>query len=190
MIPFDLLAQQCAPMVAPRTMAAIVRVESGGDPLALYDNNTRRRYLPADLPQAQFILSTLMREGHRVDVGIGQVDTENFAAVGLNIDNVFNACTNLHAAGQILQAAYRQSESAYGPGQVALFHAFEAYNSGSLRGDGAYANKILWAAGLPVQVTGGGLRYVERKQPVNPFPMLGWAGVKVASWGLADGNGE
>ncbi len=182
MIPFTVLAQQCAPTVAPRTLAAIVKVESGGDPLAMWDNTTGKRYLPATVPQAQSILSALMAEGHQVDVGIGQVDTENFARYGLNTRNVFNACTNLHVAGEILQSAYRQSESTYGPGQVALFHAFEAYNSGSLRGDRLYANKILWAAGLPVQVGSNGLHYVYRKHPVNPFPALTWSGVKLTSW--------
>ncbi len=183
MIPFPVLAKQCAPMVATQTMAAIVKVESGGDPLAMWDNTAKREYRPATVTQAQKILSALMAAGHKVDVGIGQVDTENFAAYGLNLSNVFNACTNLHVAGEILQTNYLGAEMTYGPGQVALYHAFEGYNSGKLVGDSVYANKVLHAAGLPVQVgSDGGLRYAVRQHPVNPFPMLGWPGIKTVSW--------
>jgi len=183
MIPFNLLAQQCAPMVSPQTMAAIVKVESGGDPLAMWDNTARRQYRPATVAQAQQILAALMAAGHKVDVGIGQVDTENFAAYGLNLSNVFNACTNLHAAGEILQSNYQKAALVYGPGQLALYHAFEGYNSGRLIGDSSYANKVLYAAGLPVVIgPDGGLHYAVRKHPVNPFPMLGWPGINTVSW--------
>ena len=42
------LMAHCAPTVAPSTMTAIVQVESGGDPLAIGDNTTRRSYYPRD----------------------------------------------------------------------------------------------------------------------------------------------
>lgn len=37
------LIHRCAPDVRPSTMAAIVRVESGGNPFAIDDNTVNRR---------------------------------------------------------------------------------------------------------------------------------------------------
>ena len=177
MIPLSVLSAQCAPEVAPKTMVAIVRVESGGDLLAMWNNTTGQRVVPANLRQAQAYLARAMAAGQKVDVGIAQVDTENFAAYGLNPDNAFDACTNLRVGGQILAADYGKAVTRFGPGQGALFHAFEAYNSGHLWGDSGYAKQILGAAGVPVFVTGaGGLAY--RARPA----LLTWTGRKVVSW--------
>jgi type IV secretion system protein VirB1 len=146
MISIAQLSAECAPMVAPSTMAAIVRVESGGNPLAMWNNSTRSMVIPGNLSQAVRYLRQAMAAGQRVDVGLAQVDTENFAAYGLTPASAFDACVNLRAGAEILSADYRQAKVVYGPGQVALYHAFEAYNSGRLSGDSRYANQILSAA--------------------------------------------
>lgn len=146
------LAQQCAPQVAPSTLVAIVQVESDGNPLAMWNNSTRNMVLLGNPQQAIAYLRQAMAAGQRVDVGLAQVDTENFASYGLNPSDAFNACTNLRAGAEILAADYRQATATYGPGQTALYHAFEAYNSGHLHGDARYANRILTAAGIPVTV--------------------------------------
>ncbi len=173
MVPVAQLARQCAPFVAPTTMAAIVKVESGGRPLVILDNATRRDYNPASVQQGVRVIDRLLAEGHRqLDVGIAQVDTENFAAYRLTPATALNACTNIRVGAKILEAAYRQSAVTYGPGQTALYHAFEAYNSGRLIGDPGYANKILSAAGIPVMVQGGGAlvyRPIPATQYHNPF---------------------
>ncbi|MBU2754991.1 lytic transglycosylase domain-containing protein [Acidithiobacillus sp. CV18-2] len=150
------LAQQCAPQVAPSTLAAIVQMESGGNPWVLWDNTAHRGYHPQTRKGAERILRVLMAEGHQVDVGIAQVDTVNFAAYGLRPATAFDACTNLRVGAEILAADYRQATTTYGPGQTALYHAFEAYNSGRLHGDSGYANRILTAAGVPVRVSVAG----------------------------------
>lgn len=165
------LAQHCAPMVAPQTMSAIVRVESGGDPLAMWNNTSRQRILPQNLTTAEAYLRTALALGQKVDVGIAQVDTENFAAFGLTPDNVFNACTNLHAGGEILRADYQRAALRYGPGQLALYHAFEDYNSGHLWGDAHYANTVLRSAGIPISVRAGTLVYHPRPSAPLVFSM-------------------
>lgn len=143
------LMQQCAPQVALATMSAIVRVESGGNPLAMWNNTTRSMVVPGSRLQAIAYLRQAMSAGDLVDVGLAQVDTENFAYLGLRPGNAFDVCTNLRAGSRILMADYRRATSVYGSGQSALFHAFEAYNSGRFRGDSEYADRILSAAGLP-----------------------------------------
>ena len=152
MITVQDLAAQCAPMVAPSTMAAVVQHESGGNPLAMWDNTGGRRYLPTSVHQAVQILRRLLAAGHQVDVGIAQVDTENFQHYGLTVRSAFNACTNIHVGGEILKTAWFQAKHAGLHGQTALFHAFEAYNSGGIYGDAGYAQAIYAAAGIPAVV--------------------------------------
>lgn len=170
------LAQQCAPQVAPTTLAAIVQVESCGNPWVLWDNTAHHGYHPKTRKEAERILRVLMAEGHQVDVGIAQVDTENFASYGLNPGNAFDACTNLRVGADILTTDYRKAAATYGPGQTALYHAFEAYNSGHLHGDAVYANCILSAAGIPVKVGATGeLSYRHRSNAPLAF---------VETWGM------
>ena len=190
MILLSQISAECAPMVAPSTMAAIVRVESGGNPLAMWNNSTRSMVIPGSRAQAIRYLRHAMAAGQRVDVGLAQVDTGNFAAFGLRPQNAFNACANLRAGGEILHMDWQQALSSGYRGQQALYHAFEAYNSGRLRGDAQYANRILGAAGVPTSagckpagrkpVAYGRLRtvswgnQVNAALPINPFPQFRW----------------
>ena len=177
MILLSQISAECAPMVAPLTMAAIVRVESGGNPLAMWNNSTRSMVIPGSRAQAIRYLRHAMAAGQRVDVGLAQVDTGNFAAFGLRPRNAFNACANLRAGGEILHMDWQQALSSGYRGQQALYHAFEAYNSGRLWGDAQYANRILGAAGAPVPADYGGLRtvsQVNKALPANPFPQFRW----------------
>ncbi|MDD5375116.1 lytic transglycosylase domain-containing protein [Acidithiobacillus sp.] len=185
MILLSQISAECAPMVAPSTMAAIVRVESGGNPLAMWNNSTRSMVIPGSRAQAIRYLRHAMAAGQRVDVGLAQVDTGNFAALGLRPRNAFNACANLRAGGEILHMDWQQALSSGYRGQQALYHAFEAYNSGRLRGDAQYANRILGAAGVPTSAgckpAGyGGLcpvswgNQVNAALPTNPFPQFRW----------------
>ena len=185
MILLSQISAECAPMVAPSTMAAIVRVESGGNPLAMWNNSTQSMVIPGSRAQAIRYLRHAMAAGQRVDVGLAQVDTGNFAAFGLRPRNAFNACANLRAGGEILHMDWQQALSSGYRGQQALYHAFEAYNSGRLRGDAQYANRILGAAGVPTSAgckpaAYGGLRpvswgnQVNAALPINPFPQFRW----------------
>jgi type IV secretion system protein VirB1 len=67
------LMARCAPNVAPSTMAAIVRVESGGNPLAIGDNTTRRSYYPRDRATAELLARRLLNAGHLLDLGCSKV---------------------------------------------------------------------------------------------------------------------
>jgi type IV secretion system protein VirB1 len=163
------LTQQCAPMVAPSTLAAIVQVESGGNPLAMWNNTTGQRVIPDTPQQAVDYLQQALARGDKVDVGIAQVDTENFSAYGLTPITAFDACRNLRVGGEILKASYQKAVSQGLGGQVALYHAFEAYNSGHLWGDSVYANRVLRAAGIPVALTQGREMFMDIPQWKSPF---------------------
>ena len=86
------LIRHCAPAVAPSTMAAIVQVESGGNPLAIGDNTTRRSYYPRDRPTAERLARRLLGAGHLLDIGIAQIDSMNFAGFGVTAHTIFDPC--------------------------------------------------------------------------------------------------
>ena len=198
MIPLARISAECAPIVAPSTIAAIVRVESGGNPLAMWNNTTRSMVIPGNRDQAIQYLRQAMAAGQRVDVGLAQVDTANFAGFGLTPRNAFNACANLRAGSEILHLDWQQSLASGLRGQQALYHAFEAYNSGRLWGDAQYANRIINAAKafplsgyLPNDF--GGLRTVSEKGnalPVNPFPQFRWRAQTAQTGNTVSGNSQ
>ena len=137
MIPFA-----CAPQVHPDTITAIVRVESGGNPLAIHDNTTRRSVQPLNVAGAVRSLEALLAKGHSVDVGLMQVNSRNFARTGLTPETAFDACANVRAGGLILTQAWYQSTGHHYSGRVALWHAVQVYNSGNLNGAPVYAAAV------------------------------------------------
>ncbi|OCX71331.1 hypothetical protein A6M27_19000 [Acidithiobacillus thiooxidans] len=180
-VPITQVVTQCAPQVNPDTLAAIIRVESGGDALALHDNSNGRTYHPKTRAQAIQILTALMASGARVDVGLGQVDTENFARYGLTPQNAFNACHNVRVAGKLLTVDYRLAKMTYPAGQSALYHTFELYNSGNTSGDAGYADRILAAAGYPVYLEAQGKTQGTPDTTRNNFPQYRWTGAQGGS---------
>jgi type IV secretion system protein VirB1 len=143
------LIATCAAGVNPRTMTALVRVESGGDSLVMHDNTWRTSYSAPDTATAVTWAGQLLALGHSVDLGLSQINSGNLPSLGLTVNTVFDPCTNLQAGATILSADYRAAMARFGPGQIALRHALGAYNTGSLYAGQGYINQILVAAGLP-----------------------------------------
>jgi hypothetical protein len=132
-------------------MTAIVRVESNANPLAIYDNTSRRSFSPRTLREALYTARVLIDAGHSVDLGLAQVNSANLPRLGMEIRDAFDPCSNLHGAATILEDAYDAAATRFSPGPFALRRAIGAYNSGSIFGGDAYIDKILVAAGLPPQ---------------------------------------
>lgn len=153
------LLQECAPQVASVTMAAVVQAESGGDPLVIHDNTAKRSYFPKTRREAERILHILLAQGHQVDAGIAQVDSENFPSYGLNYKNVFDPCTNLQAASKILLASWKASGKH-------LPSALQVYNSGQPSGDTRYARIVYHQAGARVPAIPGGKLATWATKPV------------------------
>ncbi|MBU2858095.1 lytic transglycosylase domain-containing protein [Acidithiobacillus ferrooxidans] len=147
------LLQKCAPEVAQVTMAAIVQGESGGDAYAINDNTSGLHYFPETRSQAVAIARTLIAAGHKIDMGLGQVDSENLGWLHMGISQAFDACDNLNAAQRILVGAYRQAGA---NGVESLAGAFEAYNSGRTWGDQGYAQGVFRNAGVEIPAIPGG----------------------------------
>lgn len=160
--------EECAPKVAAVTMAAIVQQESGGNPLALHDNTTGQSYRPASLASAARLARALIQAGHSVDLGLAQINSRNLTALGLDADQVFDPCSNLHAAQVILLGAWSQS------GEL-LRGALSAYNTGNTTGiaGARYSARVYAQAGVVVPAIPGGrlARWAMNGVPV-PRPDL------------------
>jgi type IV secretion system protein VirB1 len=139
----------CAPQVAPSTLTAIVRVESGGKPYALNVNGAQKlTRQPRDAEEAAAWADWLVARGYSVDMGLTQVNSGNLARLGLTPQQLFDPCTNLRAGGKILTENYLGAAKQYGSGQTALKAALSAYNTGNYKAGLAngYVAKVTAAA--------------------------------------------
>ncbi len=149
------LLLQCAPSVAPSTMRAIVKVESGFKPFVIgqlvrskagAQTLTRQ---PASKAEAVRWASWLLQNGYRFDAGPAQVNSIHFARYGLTAESVFEPCRNIATGALILTAEYRRAAATFGPGQAALRAAISSYNTGHFdRGiQNGYVSRVQRAAG-------------------------------------------
>ncbi len=143
------LIRDCAGNIAPRTMSAVVSVESGGNPLAMHDNTLRRSFEPNDMATAIAWTQALVDRGDSVDIGLSQINSANLPSLGLSVRRAFDPCSNLHAGATILGNFYASASAQFGAGQFALRRALSAYNSGSMYAAQDYVDRILVAAGVP-----------------------------------------
>lgn len=133
MIPLPFIAA-CAPAnVAPQTIAAIIRVESGGDPLVLHVNAGAGGILlhPTGIASALAVVRRATSAGSSVDIGLMQVNTANVGKLGYTIAQMFNPCTNIRVGATILSADYAGALGVAPAGQKALQAALSAYNTGN-----------------------------------------------------------
>ena len=142
------MLRSCATGVGPRTMAAIVSVESQGRPWMIHDNTLGRAFTPVDQNEAVAWANQLLGLRHSIDLGLSQINSANLPMLGLDVRNVFDPCLNLHAGATILSSDYHAASQAFGPGQFALRRAIGAYNTGSLFSGFGYVQRIMVAAGL------------------------------------------
>lgn len=125
------LASACAPAIAPSTLLAVARAESGLDPLAIGVNGPRAsRIVARTLPEAVAAAERLAAEGRNFDLGLAQINVRNLPWLGLSLEAAFDPCRNLAAAGAVLSRGYRQGVATAGPGQGALRIALSLYNTG------------------------------------------------------------
>ena len=148
---FAQLLRECAPNIGARTMTALVRVESAGNPYAIHDNTASRSFSPVDAREAAAWARQLLSQRHNIDLGLSQINSANLAKLGMSVDEAFDPCANLHGGATILSFDYRASVAKFGEGQFALRRAIGAYNTGSLYEGDAYVSQILAAAGVSAQ---------------------------------------
>ncbi|WP_157033576.1 lytic transglycosylase domain-containing protein [Belnapia moabensis] len=97
------LATACAPSVAPETVAAIARAESGQRILAIRANGAGGgAILPTTRHEAIERAHALLREGRSIDLGLMQINSRNLGWLGLSIEDAFDPCRNIAAGARVL----------------------------------------------------------------------------------------
>lgn len=114
-------------------LAAIVRVESGGNPIALAVNGgfglVRE---PRTLEEALATARWLLEHGYSFDAGLGQVNSANLRRLGLDVGSVFLPCANLKAASQILEECFDRARGRWREEERIRSAALSCYNTGHL----------------------------------------------------------
>jgi type IV secretion system protein VirB1 len=148
------LIQRCAPDVAPQTISAVIKTESGGNSLAININYKKGRLArrPRDLTEAIGWSKWLIQNGYNIDMGLMQINSKNLAKFGTSVEQIFDPCTNIYVGSQILTQNYLRAKDKYGQGQNALFASLSAYNTGHFqRGlQNGYVNRVVKNANKPV----------------------------------------
>lgn len=168
---FIVLALACAPLVAPTTMAALVRTESDFRPWAINVNDgTPLPREPQTLAEAKAAARALLAQGRNIDLGLAQINSTNLSWLGLTVDTVFEPCQNIHGAAVVLRACYERASLRYGEGQKALQAALSCYNTNSLsRGfSNGYVQKVVAASTQRVPAIR--VPAIDPHYPVPPTP--------------------
>lgn len=176
----DWAIKTCAPKVHETTMKALIKVESGGNVFAISDDGNMdlprgkrvsKSYFPNSKEDAVRIAHELIKRGHIVGMGLGQIINSNRVALGMTVEDMFDACKNLGASQAILLDNYSRAANRYGPGDKALVSALSAYNSGNfVTGiNNGYVAKVVGASKLSVPAlkygSQNGLAVFNRKRP-------------------------
>ena len=140
------LFNECAPMVNKELLMAIVRTESDFRPLAIGINTKGAlRQQPKTKAEAASLAKGLIRQGHNIDLGLAQINSANLARLSLTVDDAFDPCKNISAAGHLLQSDFKRALIAGYQGDAALIAGISAYNTGSFtRGiKNGYVKKVI-----------------------------------------------
>ncbi len=131
MLDFAALTLECAPTVTPATMAAIVRVESGGNPYAIGVVGGRLARQPQNRSEAVATAKMLQSSGWNFSMGLAQINRHNLPRYNLSFEDVFTPCTNLAAGARILSDCHTRARSRGHPNPEAA--ALSCYYSGNFR---------------------------------------------------------
>jgi type IV secretion system protein VirB1 len=124
------LAQRCAPEVAAEAVVPLVVTESGGDALQI-NVNKGPRVRATTAAEGATLVRRYMAAGYSVDVGLAQVNSANFARLGVSVEQAFDPCTNLRLASTLLQEGYGLASRHY-TGLDAVSATYSLYNTGTL----------------------------------------------------------
>jgi type IV secretion system protein VirB1 len=150
----SLLVAQCGAGVHPDTLNAIIKVESNYNALAINDNTTGICIKPTSKEQAVSLTNYLLSEGHSLDVGLMQINSQHFSEPGVDYMRLFDPDYNISTGSKILARFYREHamENPNDKPEITLLKALSSYNTGSPYKGKNYVNKILKAAGASCRI--------------------------------------
>ena len=143
---------QCSSQNAhPTVMLAIVKTESGGNPLAIginkdtHGRKVRLAYQAKSYDQAKQWLDYLEKNDYNFDVGVAQINIKNIHKYGYRAADALDICLNLQMASKILKGNYNSALSGSKNPQQAVRDAISAYNTGNYHSgySNGYVNRVL-----------------------------------------------
>lgn len=146
------LAAACGPTVHPHTTAAIIQVESGGDPLAIGNNTRKSGIHPHSREDAVRSADEFLHQGHRLDIGLMQINSRWLKVYDITPTDLLDPCFNIVIGTQILTDNYARYSTSSGDQATSLQRALSAYNTGSPTAGGSYVKRVYAAAGRPFTV--------------------------------------
>lgn len=123
------LSAQCAPGVSPQTLAAIAHTESRFNALAIGVNRGAAVRQPKTRGEAVRVARRLIASGANIDLGLAQINSSNLGWLRLTVEDAFDPCRNLTAAGTVLRAGFDPASTG-SDRQQALRVALSRYNTG------------------------------------------------------------
>jgi type IV secretion system protein VirB1 len=139
----------CLPAGINATLvAAVIQVESGGNPRAIGVNGgPRLRRQAVTTTQAVDWAKALTASGASIDLGLMQLNSRNLARLGLSIEAAFDPCRNVAAGAEMLRAAYAEADNSGASSESAkTFAALTIYNHGRPGADRCYADQVVHVA--------------------------------------------
>lgn len=120
------LISTCVPLAVPTPiMAAIVQVESGGNPYAIGVVNGSLNRQPRSLEEAKAVANQLHQQGYNYSIGAAQINKVNFKPYNISPESSgFDWCSNIKAGAKILAQCYSRSNNDWSK-------AFSCYYSGN-----------------------------------------------------------
>lgn len=116
-IAFSELLNRCAPGTPGRELTAIVRQASGFEPHVIGTGDRKPVRIQADSKAEAITLATeLMIGGHRIRVGLAQIDSADLKRLGVSLSDAFEPCANLKAAAQLI----KENPHALTPGRLSV----------------------------------------------------------------------
>lgn len=131
MLDFLLLAQQCAPVIDPQTLSAVVRVESNFNPYAIGVVGGRLQRQPKNRDEALATANYLHQAGWNFSVGLGQVNRYNLPKYNIDYSQAFEPCHNLRVSSLILNECLTRATPRYANPYDAMLASFSCYYSGN-----------------------------------------------------------
>ncbi|MBY5570502.1 lytic transglycosylase domain-containing protein [Rhizobium leguminosarum] len=102
------LAQNCAPMVEVRTLAAVISLESRFKPFAIRINSgPPLKRQPASKAEAIELATSLAADHQDIQIGLGGIGLEELRKLKFSISDAFDPCLNLKATATLLNNYYR-----------------------------------------------------------------------------------
>ncbi len=140
------LVASCGLVLSPNLVSAIVEVESGGMPYAVNAEGAPAYF--RNQPAAEVFAQAQIEAGKPVDIGLGQINSDNLESLNLTVGEVFDPCTNLLALQTVYLRGYDLQGDAELSPQEKMMAALSRYNTGHASAglDNGYVSKVLAAA--------------------------------------------